>query len=94
MLHVTVLAFQLRHKYITVYKYIYRTYGCCVKTPILANIYETHRCLLNITSLMRYLVNIDPLLATSVRYLANVGSRYTDAMFNKHRLEMHGCDIW
>ena len=35
--------------------------GCvCVKTPILANVYETHRCLLNIASLTRYLVNIDP----------------------------------
>ena len=31
--------------------------AACVKTPILANIYET-QCLLNIASLMRYLVNI------------------------------------
>ena len=55
--------------------------GALYYGAILANIYETHRCLLNITSLMQYLVNIDPLLATSVRYLANIASRHTDAIF-------------
>ena len=59
----------------------------CVKTPILANIYETHRCLLNIASLIPYLVNIStPMLATSMRYLANIASECMDAMFSKHRL--------
>ena len=65
----------------------------CVKTPILANIYETYRCLLNIAFTVRYLVNTDSLLAIYMRYLANIDSRSTNAIFSKHRLEMHGCNI-
>ena len=88
-----------------------RTYGVPFVSklrPILANIYETHRCLLNIASLMPYLVNINPLVSNfhaifskhasprnaRMRCLANIVSKCTDAMFSKHRLEVHSCDIY
>ena len=61
--------------------------------PVLANTYETYRYLLNIAFTVRYLVNNDPLLAIYMRY-SNIDSRSTDAIFSKHRLEMHGCDIY
>ena len=88
-----------------------RTYGVPFVSklrPILANIYETHRCLLNIASLMPYLVNINPPVSNfhaifskhasprnaRMRCLANIVSKCTDAMFSKHRLEVHSCDIY
>ena len=66
--------------------------GCVC--PILANIYETYRYLLNIAFTVRYFVNTDSLLAIYMRYLAKIDSRSTDAIFSKHRLGMYGCDIW
>ena len=78
----------------------------CVKMHILANIYGTHRRLLNITTLIRYLVNINPPVSNfhamfskhrlemhGCDVLANITSKCTDAMFSKHRLEIHRCDV-
>ena len=81
----------------------------CVRTPILADIYETHWCLLNIDSPVSNLhamfskhrleMHGCDVWQTSprnarMRCLANIASRCTHAMFSKHQLEVHSCDIY